>query len=1018
MKKSKVLIGLIMVSIVAMSGTAFAQTKANYKNYLREVGPDNIGGRCRAIIADMQDASGSTLYAGGVAGGLYKLNVGSTWEYMPFHTANGELTLPISAMSQLSNGTIVIGTGESYVAHNVNNGLMGPRGRGLYLFNPATSQFTLVNNTDSDTNFAYINCVTSQRSGDATQVYVGTTKGLFRWTLRSESDWSTTPTQLYDGAVEDVELMEAYNIAFFTSGGTLHKIGNVSANSTAQDITGNLVSVGDDIARIELTSTIVDGEPYIYALVARSNGLMKGVYLSTDQQSWLEVSTPTVALFNAENPGRHNSAITIDPTNPKHIYIGGATLWEGTGYVEGSRYIWKKVSYSESELNMGNYMGGVYIIPYFLHSGIHQILPVYNGYTTTYYVATDGGVYNYDGENTFININKGFNTVQFNSIAVSPDGSVIGGAVDNSFAFVQSRSNHDGGSTAQTWYDTIENTAMNHAASIIGTGNGASVQASKFQQVKSDKRRGLFLTATSGFVGRSYADYADYTNTQTWTYGTAFTSNSISNTTAMPQMVLWETDNNTSWNDSISFTLDTAGVIIRDGKEITISGDSVIRKGDKVYVNVFGNYNYPFLHEFDTTFVAKEKMTHDVHNLVASRIFLTAKTATGINTVYMNTTPNDYSKVWTSDDASAGRASKIMNWIDIFHCSESFSIGRIAVSNKADAVFVSVENDSTKENFVVRVRGINKSNVNDISTLATQIQFLNPSKEFNENRITEVDTIHYNDTAFLFNRPVSSLTVDKRDGKDILYISFAGDNADETNFAVVYNATDSVYRYEAKPVVNAAEGMTQASPVYSAMVEYTTGKVFAGTEEGVFTSEDASIHSSSPAWSTYGAFKGVPVTSMVQQTDTLKRIRFAVHDGFNVTNYVYARTKYPYAMYFGTYGRGIFMDMQYVTDTTNEYMEPEDWAGISNVDKGDNHIAIYPNPASERATLDITVATPGNATMRIYDITGRVVRTEQLGRLAEGTHTYNIDVQNLNSGMYLVNIHVGKNTATSKLMVR
>ena len=34
-----------------------------------EVGPDNIGGRTRTFLIDNQDASGNTLYAGGVSGG-------------------------------------------------------------------------------------------------------------------------------------------------------------------------------------------------------------------------------------------------------------------------------------------------------------------------------------------------------------------------------------------------------------------------------------------------------------------------------------------------------------------------------------------------------------------------------------------------------------------------------------------------------------------------------------------------------------------------------------------------------------------------------------------------------------------------------------------------------------------------------------------------------------------------------------------------------------------------------------
>ncbi|MFN7294781.1 MAG: WD40/YVTN/BNR-like repeat-containing protein [Bacteroidota bacterium] len=45
-----------------------------------EMGPDNVGGRTRCFLIDNQDATGKTLYAGGVNGGLWKsTNGGGTW---------------------------------------------------------------------------------------------------------------------------------------------------------------------------------------------------------------------------------------------------------------------------------------------------------------------------------------------------------------------------------------------------------------------------------------------------------------------------------------------------------------------------------------------------------------------------------------------------------------------------------------------------------------------------------------------------------------------------------------------------------------------------------------------------------------------------------------------------------------------------------------------------------------------------------------------------------------------------
>jgi hypothetical protein len=38
----------------------------------QERGPNNIGGRCRTIMIDKRDASGNTVFAASVSGGIFK----------------------------------------------------------------------------------------------------------------------------------------------------------------------------------------------------------------------------------------------------------------------------------------------------------------------------------------------------------------------------------------------------------------------------------------------------------------------------------------------------------------------------------------------------------------------------------------------------------------------------------------------------------------------------------------------------------------------------------------------------------------------------------------------------------------------------------------------------------------------------------------------------------------------------------------------------------------------------------
>ncbi len=81
-----------------------------------EDGPDNIGGRTRAIIVDPNNDF--IVYAGSVDGGVYKsVNGGNNWNRLTSwddNTLTGNLsigTMSISSMCMTPNGTLYVGTG-------------------------------------------------------------------------------------------------------------------------------------------------------------------------------------------------------------------------------------------------------------------------------------------------------------------------------------------------------------------------------------------------------------------------------------------------------------------------------------------------------------------------------------------------------------------------------------------------------------------------------------------------------------------------------------------------------------------------------------------------------------------------------------------------------------------------------------------------------------------------------------------------------------------------------------------
>lgn len=89
----------------------------------RVPGPDNVGGRTRAILFDKRDATFNTVYAASVAGGIWKsTNLGSTW--VKVNQANSNLN--VSCMAQ----TPIITT---FMLELVNMGFHRVR---VYMFRP------------------------------------------------------------------------------------------------------------------------------------------------------------------------------------------------------------------------------------------------------------------------------------------------------------------------------------------------------------------------------------------------------------------------------------------------------------------------------------------------------------------------------------------------------------------------------------------------------------------------------------------------------------------------------------------------------------------------------------------------------------------------------------------------------------------------------------------------------------------------------------------------------------------
>ena len=115
----------------------------------------------------------------------------------------------------------------------------------------------------------------------------------------------------------------------------------------------------------------------------------------------------------------------------------------------------------------------------------------------------------------------------------------------------------------------------------------------------------------------------------------------------------------------------------------------------------------------------------------------------------------------------------------------------------------------------------------------------------------------------------------------------------------------------------------------------------------------------------------------------------------------------------------IWQDMEPVELTTNYYRIELGGQGLSTVkslyvDKlVQTGALVYPNPASEDATLIFKTNSSGSTEIRIYNSLGLLVRSEQIG----SNDRIQIDARQLGSGTYLYNIIGTEGTTTGRFII-
>ena len=113
-------------------------------------------------------------------------------------------------------------------------------------------------------------------------------------------------------------------------------------------------------------------------------------------------------------------------------------------------------------------------------------------------------------------------------------------------------------------------------------------------------------------------------------------------------------------------------------------------------------------------------------------------------------------------------------------------------------------------------------------------------------------------------------------------------------------------------------------------------------------------------------------------------------------------------IYAGSHGRGIFKSDKFVSvrnigETSNNTFESK--------------VKMYPNPVVSTSTIEFVTGKSENITLTIYDLSGRVIQTKQLGNMPKGTQKVLLQLDNLSNGSYFLSLRSASETKTAKFIV-
>lgn len=985
-----------------------------------QMGPNNIGGRTRAILA----VDNNTIFAGSVSGGLWRTtNAANNWEMVESFPG-----VPVSCIARTGNGTIFVGTGTSYDGGS-GEGQSGFVGTGLYMSNdgenwqlvPGTLPTFLSNGAD----WSYIDELAADPN-DPNKVWIAFNDGL---------GWYNTATQeLYDPG-EDGPLSGLTNTGCgdlqISRDGSLMIVaaGSRAYRSLDGGATWNSMSSGTDltllptasVGRIEMAIAPSDAN-YVYALMASQFGALKGGYYSTDKGATWQIGWPggiaEIDLFGSNSQGRYDNIISVDPTDPTRCIAGGVTMWQF-----GSESQPEQIA-----LNFTFPGSSIYV-----HSDIHEFEWAPNG---DLYIGTDGGIHkSVDGGTSFFTANRNYITTQFYGIAYTPGGGVAGGTQDNGTWYVPYDDTYNdiqnGGDVfggdgfdcevsqlTETPFGVIFATSQYGVlARLSEDGAGGSILDEDIQALANDDGRiGQFYTTV-----RLYENTEDENSQQFIEVVNPF-GQTVTSTAESP-VVLNMTSLNHSlpWEYTLPFgeSLNFYETIERPAFE----SPTLVTGNDVDYFWLPGQAldSARNICQYDSTLASIEEVIVG-YDYIDTTIFFE-------NTVIINGMEMTVIDSSTFITDSIPQIILDYTYNVVATCDSVYYYGADSFSNQAERILVqdqytsmlAIGFDGSQGVWLTR-QGLNfnvstpdwwKVIPNLGSGQSTKaLEFTADGKHLFVStwggrlyRVSNLDQLwalsdEQNDVNLgvlnvsqIFSAPggdaITGVATDPNN-PDHLVITIGGYGGNQ-KVRASENATSANPTFTSiwnPPTYNGNELF--GLPVYDAVIDVTNSNVvIVGTEFGMFATDD---HGDSWNIVNNGDMDPTPVFDVRQQWNDWQRWQYPTNRG---------------VVYAGSHGRGIFQSSDIVS-----VEEPN--GGSLGIKK---QLLVYPNPASSVVQADIKLKSSSDVIIEVYSITGKLVYTTIKRNLSSGTQTVRIPVSDLSIGNYVVRIEANGVNETAKFVI-